>query len=121
MAGTAGDFLIFLETLRQGGSPVLRLETVETMTTNQIGDFMIDPDRPGWGFGCGASVLKDPLLAQTPQSAGTYAWGGIYGHSWFVDPQLELSVVALTNTTHEGVSGVFSVAVRDAIYRAISE
>ena len=121
MAGTARDFLIFLETLRQGGSPVLRPETVETMTTNQIGDFMIDPDRPGWGFGFGASVLKDPLLAQTPQSAGTYAWGGIYGHSWFVDPQLELSVVALTNTTPEGMSGVFSVAVRDAIYRAISE
>jgi hypothetical protein len=36
-------------------------------------------------------------------------------------PQLELSVVALTNTTPEGVSGLFSVAVRDAIYRAISE
>jgi len=38
-----------------------------------------------------------------------------------MDPQLELSVVALTNTTPEGMSGVFSVAVREAIYRAISE
>jgi CubicO group peptidase (beta-lactamase class C family) len=121
MAGTAGDFLLFLETLRHGGSPVLRSETVASMTTNQIGDFMIDPDRPGWGFGFGASILKDPFIAQTPQSAGTYAWGGVYGHSWFVDPQLQLSVVVLTNTTTEGMSGVFSVAVRDAIYRTIAE
>ncbi len=121
MAGTAEDFLSFLETLRKGGPPILRPDTVDTMTRNQIGDFMIDPERPGWGFGFGASVLKDPMAAQTPQSAGTYAWGSIYGHSWFVDPQLELSVVALTNTTTEGLFGGFTVAVRDAIYRAIAE
>jgi CubicO group peptidase (beta-lactamase class C family) len=54
MAGTAEDFLVFLETLRKGGSPILRSETVATMTSNQIGDFMIDPERPGWGFGFGA-------------------------------------------------------------------
>ena len=121
MAGTAQDFLIFLETLRKGGSPILRADTVDAMTRNQIGSLMIDPERPGWGFGFGASVLKDPMAAQTPQSAGTYAWGGVYGHSWFVDPQLELTVVVLTNTALEGMCGVFSVAVRDAIYRAIAE
>ena len=79
----------------------------------------IDPERPGWGFGFGASILKDPVAAQTPQSKGTFAWGGVYGHSWFVDPRLELSVVGLTNTTLECMAGVFTLAVRDAIYRAI--
>jgi CubicO group peptidase (beta-lactamase class C family) len=121
MAGTAADFLRFLETLRKGGFPILRADTVDTMTRNQIGHLMIDPERRGWGFGFGASVLKDPMAAQTPQSAGTYAWGGVYGHSWFVDPELELSVVALTNTAIEGMCGGFTVAVRDAIYRAIAE
>ena len=121
MAGSAEDFLIFLEALRKGGSPILRPESVDIMTTNQIGDFMIDPERPGWGFGFGASVLNDPVAAQTPQSNGTFAWGGIYGHSWFVDPRLELSVVGLTNTTLEGMDGVFTVAVRDAVYRGITE
>jgi len=120
MAGTAEDFLIFLEMLRKGGSQILRPETVAEMTSNQIGDFMIDPERPGWGFGFGASVLKDPVAAQTPQSKGTFAWGGVYGHSWFVDPHLELSVVGLTNTTLEGVTGVFPAAVRDAVYRAFA-
>jgi CubicO group peptidase (beta-lactamase class C family) len=120
MAGTAEDFLIFLETLRKGGSPVLHPEIVDTMTTNQIGDFMIDPERPGWGFGFGAAVLKDSLAAQTPQTKGTFSWCGVYGHSWFVDPHLELSVVGITNATIEGMAGVFAVAVRDAVYRAIA-
>ena len=82
--------------LRKGGAPVLRRETVASMTSNQIGDYLIDPNRPGWGFGFGAAILKDPIAAQTPKSVGTYSWGGVYGHSWFVDPQLELSVVGLT-------------------------
>jgi CubicO group peptidase (beta-lactamase class C family) len=106
--------------LRKGGAPVLRRETVASMTSNQIGDYLIDPNRPGWGFGFGAAILKDPIAAQTPKSVGTYSWGGVYGHSWFVDPQLELSVVGLTNTTVEEMAGVFPLAIRDAIYRAIA-
>ena len=72
------------------------------------------------GFGFGAAILKDPIAAQTPKSVGTYSWGGVYGHSWFVDPQLELRVVGLTNTTVEEMAGVFPLAIRDAIYRAIA-
>ena len=119
MAGTVADFLVFPETLRNGGAPLLRPERVDTVTTNQIGD-LINPNIPGWGLGFGAAILKDPLVAQAPQSAGTYAWGSVHGHSWFVDPKLELSVVALTNTTKEGWSGAFPLPVRDAIYRAIA-
>ena len=121
MVGTAGDFVKFLEALRIGGAPILRPETVKAMTTNQTGDFAIDPEVPGWGFGFGAAILVDPILAQTPQSVGTYRWGGAYGHSWFVDPQLELTVVLLTNTAFEGMNGGFTFAIRDAIYRAISD
>ncbi|MBV8214114.1 MAG: beta-lactamase family protein [Verrucomicrobia bacterium] len=121
MVGTAGDFVKFLETLRTGGAPILRSETVKAMTTNQTGDFVIDPEIPGWGFGFGAAILLNPILAQTPQSVGTYRWGGAYGHSWFVDPQLELTVVALTNTAFEGMAGGFRFAIRDAIYRGITE
>jgi len=120
MAGTAPDFVVFLEALRAGGEPILEKETVKMMTTNQIGDFLIDPESPGWGFGFGAAVLTDPIAAQTPQAVGTFRWGGIYGHSWFVDPESELTVVALTNTTLEGMAGVFPLAIRDAVYRAVS-
>jgi CubicO group peptidase (beta-lactamase class C family) len=120
MVGTAGDFVAFLEALRTGGAPILHRQTAEAMTANQTGDFLIDPRLPGWGFGFGAAILRDPIAAQTPESVGTYRWGGGYGHSWFVDPQLELTVVALTNTTTEGMAGIFPLAIRDAVYRVIS-
>jgi len=120
MAGTAPDFVVFLEALRTGGKPILKKETVQKMTTNQIGNFLIDPESPGWGFGFGAAVLTDPVAAQTPQAVGTFRWGGVYGHSWFVEPKFELTGVALMNTTLEGMAGGFPLAIRDAIYRAVS-
>lgn len=70
----------------------------------------------GWGFGYGWAILVDPSGTGTPQSPGTIQWGSAYGHSWFVDPVQELTVVALTNTALEGMSGAFPTAVRDAVY-----
>jgi CubicO group peptidase (beta-lactamase class C family) len=35
-------------------------------------------------------------------------WGGVYGHSWFVDPASETSFVLMTNTSTEGMSGRLS-------------
>lgn len=71
-----------------------------------------------FGFGLGFSVLRDPAIAQSPESPGTWRWGGAYGHSWFVDRARELSVVALTNTLFEGMSGRFVNDLRDAVYRS---
>ena len=70
------------------------------MMRNQIGHSR-DP-LPGTGFGFGGAVIVDPAAAQTPQSPGTWRWGGVYGHSWFVDPARKLTVVALTNTSVKG-------------------
>jgi CubicO group peptidase (beta-lactamase class C family) len=115
MAGTADDFLKFLEAIRTGGAPILKPETVAAMTAPHIGA-EFETRGPGWGFGYGWAILVDPAKAATPQSAGTYQWGGAYGHHWFVDPAKALSVVAMTNTAFEGMSGPFVAEVRDAIY-----
>ncbi|WNG18118.1 serine hydrolase domain-containing protein [Cystobacter fuscus] len=120
MVGTAGDFLKFLEAVRAGGAPVLKPATATQATTGQIGSLDM-PANPGWTFGFGGSVLVDPAKAGTPQSVGTWQWGGAYGHSWFVDPKQRLSVVALTNTAFEGMSGAFPAAIRDAVYAGLAE
>lgn len=104
MIGTASDTLCLLEALRTGGAPLLPAALVAEMGRVQTNNLEI-PDWPGWGFGLGFSVLKDPLVAATQESAGTWRWGGAYGHSWFVDPVRKLSVVAFTNTALEGMSG----------------
>ncbi|PKM21028.1 MAG: serine hydrolase [Gammaproteobacteria bacterium HGW-Gammaproteobacteria-15] len=117
MAGTAGDFLRLLEALRQEGGGLLPNKLVAEMARDQIGGLAL-PDSPGFGFGLGFSVLRDPRLAGSPESAGTWRWGGAYGHSWFVDPAQGLSVVAFTNTLYEGMSGRFVTELRDAVYGA---
>ena len=115
MVGSAPDFLLFLERLRQGGGPILKATTAALMTQDQL-----SPDLPGhragWGFGYGWAVLRDPSAANTPQSPGTLQWGGAYGHSWFVDPKEELTVVLFSNTAFEGMSGKLVSEVRDAVY-----
>lgn len=114
MNGSAHDVLRLLEAIRSGGAPILKSETVARMTTAHVQ--RADTLEPGWGFGYGWAVLIDPRAAATPQSKGTLRWGGVYGHSWFVDPAQALSVVALTNTAIEGMAGAFVTQLRDAIY-----
>jgi CubicO group peptidase (beta-lactamase class C family) len=117
MVGTAPEFLRFLETLRCGGGPLVKPDTAAAMMRNQVGDLPVNARGPGWGFGFGASVLKDPEQAGSPQSAGTWGWGGVYGHSWFIDPASRLTVVGLTNTAIEGMAGRFPTDLRNAVYR----
>lgn len=115
MVGTAGDVLTFLEAIRKGGAPILKAATVAEMMKDQVGE-RAATQGPGWGFGYGWAVLDDPVAARTPQAAGTIQWGGVYGHSWFVDAKSGLTVVAMTNTAFEGMNGAFTVQLRDAIY-----
>ena len=37
------------------------------MTSNQTGDFLIDPETPDWGFGFGAVILRNHIAAKTQQ------------------------------------------------------
>ena len=115
MVGTAGDVLALLETVRKGGAPILEAATVAEMMKDQVG-VQAATQGPGWGFGYGWAVLDDPAVAKTPQRAGTIAWGGVYGHNWFVDPESGLTVVLMTNTAFEGMNGSFTTQVRDAVY-----
>ncbi|AZD69670.1 CubicO group peptidase, beta-lactamase class C family [Pseudomonas chlororaphis] len=115
LIGSAGEFLTLLETLRKGGAPLLPQALVDEMTSNQTADLELE-NWPGRGFGLGFTVLKDPAAAQTAESAGSWRLGGAYGHSWFVDPAEQLTVVAFTNTAFEGMFGQFTVDLCNAVY-----
>lgn len=117
MVGTAGDVLRVLDTLRAGGGALLPASFVDEMARVQTGDLIL-PDRPGLGFGIGFAVLRDPRAAASPESPGTWRWGGVYGHTWFVDRACGLSVVSLSNTLYEGMNGQYTVDLRNAVYGA---
>jgi len=116
MIGSAPDVLRLLEAVRKGGAPVLGKSTADQMFRNQIAG--LPGMQPGVGFGFGGALVVDPTAAKTPQSVGTMYWGGVYGHSWFVDPAKKITVVALTNTAPEGMAGKFPDGLRDAVYAA---
>ncbi|MBH1461777.1 beta-lactamase family protein [Stenotrophomonas maltophilia] len=116
LVGSADEVMAVLEALRDvQRSGLLPPALVAQMATPQVGE-QGPPEPAGWGFGLGFAVLRDAAASGTPQSAGTWRWGGAYGHSWFVDPARGLSVVALTNTLYEGMDGAFVDELRDAVY-----
>lgn len=118
ISGTADDYVKFLESIRLGTIPLKR-ESLAQLTSNQIGNLII-PTNIGWGWSLAFSILKNPILAKTPQSKGTYQWGGIWGHAWWVDPTNKLTVVILTNTSTGGlVDRQFSNDIRDVIYATL--
>jgi CubicO group peptidase (beta-lactamase class C family) len=115
MVGNAPDMLTFIEAIRAGGAPIVSRDTAAAMMSVQT-NLPIPNRGPGWAFGYGASILTDPAAALSPQSPGTFGWGGVWGHSWFIDPVKKLSVVSLTNTALEGMMGRYIRDLRDAIY-----
>ena len=117
MAGTARDFLTLLTALQSDRASILKPATVRQMMSNQIGSLRLTAvQQPAWGFGFGGAVLVESASAGTPQAAGTWQWGGVYGHHWYVDPVNRLTVVAMTNTALEGMIGAFVGELMGAVY-----
>ena len=116
MVGTAKDYLRFAEAIRTGGAGVIRPETAAAMTSNAIGELSAGAAGPGFGWGLGVAILRDPVAAKSPVTAGSWNWSGVYGSNFWVDPAAGLSVVALTNTAVAGMTGGFPMALRRAVY-----
>lgn len=117
MVGTAHDYWKFLENIRTGKISLSK-KSLKMLTSNQIGDMKIISG-DGWGWSLGFSILKNSKIANTPQGNGTYQWGGVWGNTWWVDPANKLTVVILTNTALEGMSGQFPTDIKKIIYNAI--
>lgn len=112
---TGPDMMKLLEAIRSGGGAVVRRETAQAMMNNQTGALAIVTNGPGFGFGYGGAVLVDPAAAASVHGAGTWLWGGVYGHSWFVDPTRQTSAVLMTNTSVEGLTGQLSTDFAAAV------
>lgn len=115
MVGTAPDTLRLLEAIRKGGAPILSQVSAASMFANQIGDLTVTTHGPGFGFTNMGAILLDPAAAGSPMHRGTVSWGGVYGHSWHIDPGREVTMVGFTNTATEGMSGTFSAELAAAV------
>jgi CubicO group peptidase (beta-lactamase class C family) len=104
LISTAGDLLEFSRMLLRGGSPVLPAEAVAEMTRDQltpeqkarVGMGKNILNRRSWGF-CMFVLTEGP-------DAGGYSQGGAFGTSWLVNPELDLTVIVLTQRELDGPS-----------------
>ncbi|NTJ68445.1 beta-lactamase family protein [Agrobacterium rhizogenes] len=117
MVGTAPDLITFLEAIRRGGVPILKTGTAKAALLNQIGDIP-RPGEPGQGFSFLGAVIQDPVLAEVSLSKGSVTWGGVYGHSWFIDPVEGISAAIMSNTAVEGCLGSYPQDIAREIYGA---
>jgi CubicO group peptidase (beta-lactamase class C family) len=104
VVSTAGDYVRFAQMLLNRGSldgaRLLGRKTVEYMTADHLAPgvtgFSNYIPGPGYGFGLGVAVRRDPGVADSNGSPGDYSWGGAFGTYFWVDPKEQLVVVSMT-------------------------
>ena len=101
-AGTAIDYMRFLQMLANGGKldgqRLLARTIVRHMTSDHLGDIKpaMSSLAPGYGFGLGFAVRRADGLNAAPGSAGEYSWGGAGGTAFWVDPKEQIVAVLMT-------------------------
>ncbi len=122
LVSTLGDYARFLQMLlNQGeldGTRVLKPETVQAMTTNQLGDLAINLDVHGDGFGYGFGVVTDRGKYNGPAPSGSYSWGGFFHTFFWVDPQNQLLGILFTQTHPSGGNTLWK-DVQELTYKAL--
>lgn len=108
LVSTATDYLKFATMMlhkgKVGDDYLVKPETIEMMTTNQLpGDLehFASPELkplalPGIGYGFGIGIVVDPSKTGGIGSKGTFQWGGAAHTTFFVDPKEEMIGIFLT-------------------------
>jgi CubicO group peptidase (beta-lactamase class C family) len=128
LVSTARDYGRFCQMVLEGGElqgkRLLRKETVEQMTKNQLPDEAMPinlggVDRPGVGFGLGFSVIVDGGKTSGAPVQGEYGWGGAASTHFWISPKHELVVVLLQQYMPFHLR--LEQAVKPVIYAAMTE
>ena len=123
LVSTAADFMRFCLMLTGGGIldgvRLLKVETVEMMTRNQLPEALLPIDRKpeGRGFGLGFAV-RVRRIGTSPSPVGEYEWYGGAGTEFWISPHDDLAVVILSQLLPMQQLGQ---ALRPIIYRSIEE
>ncbi len=128
MVGTIGDYARFLQMLLNGGTlegrRYLKAETIARMTSDHIGpetgiardDYYFPGPTSGFGLGFAVRTSQPP---NTSWPLGEYRWDGAAGTFFFVDPNDDMFVIFMTQTSSQG--GRIQLALKRMIYRALAK
>ncbi len=127
MVSTAIDYARFLQMLLDGGTldgqRILGPKTIAYMTSDHLGSTVMPGPYylpgPGYGFGLGFAVRRDPGVSPVNGSPGEYNWGGAGGTAFWVDPKEQMFVVFMMQSPSQRMR--YRPLLRDMIYAAIVE
>jgi CubicO group peptidase (beta-lactamase class C family) len=125
LVSTIYDYAVFLQMLLNGGqyngTRLLAHNTVRMMTMNQIGDLFVDLGvKTENKFGFGFSIITDTGSRLGPSQSGTYAWGGVFSTSYWVDPKEDLIVLIYRQMWGPRIADT-DKAFRPLVYQAIND
>jgi CubicO group peptidase (beta-lactamase class C family) len=120
LSSTIKDYAVFLQMLlnkgEYNGKKLLSRRTVELMTSNQIGDLSLGPDK----FGLGFEITTVAGQAKLGISEGSFAWGGYFATTYWVDPKEHLVCLLFMQQSpmrHSEIQDKFKAMV----YQALSD
>jgi len=118
LSSTAFDYAVFMQMLLNGGiyngHQILGKRTVEMMTSNQIDAGLFGDDFFGLGFG----ITSEKTAAKGPRNAGSFAWGGYYGTTYWADPKAHMVCLFMTQqspNSHGDVESKFESVVYSSL------
>ncbi|HEV7347149.1 serine hydrolase domain-containing protein [Telluribacter sp.] len=120
LTATAYDYAVFLQTILNGGefngNRILAPATVRLMTTNQIGEINLTNKK----FGLGFAIATEKEAAKGPVSVGTLDWSGIYGTTYWADPQERLIGILMIQK-YPASYGDLGEKFKVLVYQAITQ
>lgn len=125
LSSSITDYATFLQMLLNGGEyngvRYLAHNTVRMMTMNQIGDLFVNVNGPTENkFGLGFSIVTEQGSRLSPNQAGTYAWGGAFSTSYWVDPKEEMVCIIYRQMWGSHV-GLTDKAFKPLVYQALND
>lgn len=122
LSSTIYDYAIFLQMLLNGGTygntRLLAHNTVRLMTMNQIGELFMTGTESKFGFGF--SIITENGSRLGPSQAGTYAWGGVFSTSYWVDPKEDMFVIIYRQMWGPHITDT-DRAFKPLVYQAIND
>ncbi len=122
LVSTALDYARFSQMMLNGGVldsvQILSPKTIELMTQNNLPEGVAMFGRPGYGFGLGFSVITDVAKTHNLGSNGTYSWSGAASTAFWIDPQEDLVIVAMTQVISPWGNGFYDYLQR-RVYQTI--
>jgi CubicO group peptidase (beta-lactamase class C family) len=108
------------------GKRYLSRTTVALMTSDHLGPKVATPVQPGevlmgvqgYTFGLGFMVRQGPGIAGVHGSEGDYAWGGLGGTFFWVDPKEQLIGILMAQTPG-AVRQQYRRMIKTMVYQAL--